>query len=775
MIFLRNMSLKSLIPLLVIILMLPFGIITIITSNMDVKKQLTATHMQIFQESLSHLAIELNHYEEKHDSKSIQRAISLAGINKSQKHLCLVNEQGIITSSTRFSWVGLKAKKVLTKFNPDVFKNVIMGDKRQFISNASLGAIYGYYPITTHPHNQLHNKKNYHYAVLYSEYDYNEQIHTLQKNQQNKLIAFLIGLVLISLILIFVLRQWLHKPLKEILNFIDNMQLHGGEAKLAVKGTRDVILLADTLSNMHRSLQASQAELGHTHSLLENLLNSVPDLIFYKDIEGYYLGCNQAFCNFAGKQSEKDIIGTTDFDMFDKQQAEFFRQKDQSMLASGKEQRNEEWVTYPDGKRVLLDTLKTPYYNKHKEIVGVIGISRNITATKELEEQFNQAQKMEAVGTLVGGIAHDFNNVLAGITGNLYLAKKKLLDNPDVAERLTNIEQLSLRAASMIKQLLTFARKDCVRIQELSLSSFIREAMTLLHTSVPENITFQEDLCTDPLFINGDATQLHQVLMNLINNARDAVEGIDHPCITMKLESFQPDQEFIEYHSNASKQSYAHISIQDNGCGIPKDALERVLEPFFTTKEQGKGTGLGLSMVFGAVKTHQGILAIDSIEGDGSTFHIYIPQIPGKDFTLIAPKHIKQAKAHGELILLVDDEQYVRETTAEVLETFGYKVLQAEDGLQAIDLFKKHQHDIAILILDVVMPKMGGVESAAHIRMINPNIPVIFVTGYDKEQILQLGGQASNSSVLGKPIQFDKLHRIISKKITPKGFQKKSS
>jgi len=763
--FLRNMSLKSLIPLLVIMLMLPFGTIVIMTSNIDAKKQLTATHMQIFQEGLSHLALELNRYGEKHDSNAIQRAISLAGVNRSQVHLCLINKQGIIVSSTRFAWIGLNAKKVIKHFDPNISNIVTKGDKSQFIPNSKLGEIHGYYPIKTHPHDQLYNKKNSQYAVLYSEYDYNEQIQALQKNQQKSLISFVIGLILISLILIFVLRRWLHKPLKEILMFIDHIQLHGEQSKLAVTGSREMVQLAETLSNMHSSLQASQSELSQTHSLLENLLNSAPDLIFYKNNKGVYLGCNQAFCNFAGKTSENDIIGLTDFDLFDKELAEFFHQKDQTMLRKGKEQRNEEWVTYPDGQQVLLDTLKTPYYNKNKEIIGVIGISRDITATKELEEKFNQAQKMEAVGTLVGGIAHDFNNVLAGITGNLYLAKKRLVDNPDVTKKLINIETLSLRAADMIKQLLTFARKDTVRMQQLSLSSLIEETIQLLHTSVPENIIFKENICTDPLIIKGDETQLQQVLMNLINNARDAVESTDQPCIMMTVESFQPDHEFVEYHPEASNKYYAHISIQDNGYGIPKDTLEHILEPFFTTKMPGKGTGLGLSMVFGAVKTHHGILDIESIEGDGSTFHIYIPVLQEKPPTQPEAKHIAETNAHGELILLVDDEAYVRETTAEVLEAFGYKVLQAEDGLQAIDVFKKHQHDIDIVILDVVMPKLGGVESAAHIRMINANIPIIFITGYDKEQMLKLDNQASNSAVLGKPIQFDKLHSIISQKL----------
>ncbi|MDQ6967171.1 MAG: response regulator, partial [Mariprofundaceae bacterium] len=323
----------------------------------------------------------------------------------------------------------------------------------------------------------------------------------------------------------------------------------------------------------------------------------------------------------------------------------------------------------------------------------------------------------------------------------------------------------SFRAAGMIKQLLTFARKDTVRMEELPLTSFIKEAMALLHTSIPENIAVQELLCSDPLFSKGDTTQLQQVLMNLINNARDALEDSDSPCITITTESFQANKTFLKKHSEATNKIYAHISIHDNGCGIPKSALEHILEPFFTTKSPDKGTGLGLSMVFGAVKTHQGILEVDSIEGDGSTFHIYIPQIPSKNFAPTAPKQLNEIKPHGELILLVDDEQYVRETTAEVLETLGYKVLQAEDGAQAIDVFKKHQHDINIVIMDVVMPNMGGVESAANIRMINANIPVIFVTGYDKEKMLDLGNQASNSALLSKPVQFDDLNNLISEKL----------
>lgn len=760
---LRNLHLGTLIPVLVILLMLPFGSAVIILSYIDANTNLAHTATQAFNDKLSNLSIELSRLSRKDDSKGMQRIISLAGANASLSHLSLIDKGGTILYSTRFAWRGLKAKDTIDEFNPAIFNTLQNKQLKDFSNDSKQHHIHAYYTVEIN--NPSPSSAN-NYAVLYGKFTYSAQAQDLWHKQLQKLSAFLFGLVLFSLFLIIILRRWFHKPLQEIFHFINLIEQGKEAGEINVKASKDISHLASALENMNKSLQQSQKSLAQTYSLLENLLDSVPDLIFYKNKKGIYLGCNQAFCDLVGESSIDNIVGMTDFDLFDKELAESLVQKDHLMLASGKQQQHEDSVTYPDGRKVLLSTLQTPYYDENKEIIGTIGISRNITATKELEEQFNQAQKMEAIGTLVGGIAHDFNNVLAGITGNLYLAKKKLVDHPNATKKLVTIETLSFRAADMIKQLLTFARKDTVRIQDLSLTSFIKEAMKLLHTSVPENIAFQEQLCTYPLFIKGDVTQLQQVLMNLINNARDAVEDIENPRITISLESFLPSHGFMKQHPDAVKQSYAHISIQDNGCGIPKDELEHIFEPFFTTKPPGKGTGLGLSMVFGAVKTHQGILDIESIEGDGSTFHLYIPQLPAKDFTLTVPKGIKHTKAHGEFILLVDDEQYVRETGAEVLETFGYKVLQAEDGLQAIDIFKKHQHDIAIIILDVVMPNLGGVEAAAHIRMINPNIPVIFVTGYDKEQMLKLGNQASNSSVIGKPIDFDKLHHIISEKIT---------
>lgn len=380
---------------------------------------------------------------------------------------------------------------------------------------------------------------------------------------------------------------------------------------------------------------------------------------------------------------------------------------------------------------------------------------------EEMECQFQQSQKMEALGTLVGGIAHDFNNMLAGSIGNVYLAKNAAKNNPIVIEKLKNIESISFRAADMIKQLLAFARKGSTSMEQLSLASYIKETLKLIRISVPENIQMHQEVCSDDLLIVGDATQLHQVLLNIITNARDAIEGIDNPCITVKLEPFQANDAFVEKHIRFRERAYAHLSLEDNGCGISADKLTQLFEPFFTTKEQGKGTGLGLAMVFGAIQSHQGLIEVESTEGKGSTFHIYIPLLEhGGNFS--APSEGQAiAQGDGETILLVDDERHVLETGQSVLVSLGYHVLTAMNGREAIEVFKTHAEKVDLCILDVVMPSMGGWQAAKSIREIDPEAKVIFSTGYDKDRQADI----ENETLLSKPFSIEAMSNLIREKL----------
>ncbi len=411
-----------------------------------------------------------------------------------------------------------------------------------------------------------------------------------------------------------------------------------------------------------------------------------------------------------------------------------------------------------DGSIYPALTSVSPLRNEAGEITHFICAQQDISDQQALEEKIRQSQKMEALGTLVGGIAHDFNNILAGMTGNLYLAKRKLEDRPDVLEKIKNVEKLNFRAADMINQLLTFARKNTVRMRPFSLAMVIKESLKLARVSIPENITLRHDISGVDLKINGDVAQLQQVLMILLGNSRDAVNEVSEPEIEVTLSEFEADAEFLQTHPDSVTHRFAKLTVEDNGNGISENHLEHIFEPFFTTKGVGKGTGLGLAMVYGVVHSHAGIVQVESIVGRGTVFSIYLPLLEAEQSFLydnLAPSELPEG--HGETILFADDDELVRKTGKSVLESLGYRVLEAVDGKEAMEIFLDNRDTVELLILDVIIPKMGAEEVVARVRELSPEIPVIFATGYDEEQVLNTPKKLPNSFVLTKPFSVQKL------------------
>ncbi|TLS77661.1 response regulator [Mariprofundus erugo] len=400
--------------------------------------------------------------------------------------------------------------------------------------------------------------------------------------------------------------------------------------------------------------------------------------------------------------------------------------------------------------------------------------ARDVTAHKELELQLHQSQKMEAIGTLVGGIAHNFNNNLAAMTGNIYLARLSSQDNSNTLKRLDSLDLLASRSADMIKQLLAFARQDRLSMKPLRLNRLLNHDIALTANLIQESIELRLDICTDEIMIRGDASQIQQALINLLINARDAVATIENPEILCSLQRYQADHAFHHRHPEIKGEQFARLSVQDNGCGIPGDALGKIFEPFYTTKDVDKGTGLGLAMVYGAIQAHGGVIDVTSSPHAGTTIDMYLPMIQEQEARNEEAGHIAPSIHHGagETILLVDDDTTVLHSTREVLLSLGFRVITAEHGIAALEQFEQQPESIRLLLTDIVMPKMGGIALAQAIRQRNNHLPVIFATGYDRKEALDAEAAISHSSVLSKPFSISRLSQAIHDSLLSAGQEK---
>ncbi len=432
-------------------------------------------------------------------------------------------------------------------------------------------------------------------------------------------------------------------------------------------------------------------------------------------------------------------------------------------ISSGKTWRGSMIDRCKDGHFYPVNMSVTPILDDQNEISAYVSIQQDMSLHQELEEKLRQSQKMEALGTLVGGIAHDFNNMLAAVKGHTYLARSGLHGADMLEKRLNHIESLADQGAEMIQQLLTFARKDKVEKRLLSLNQFMLDGYKLAKTIIPDNIEHVTDFCRDPLVIYGNTTQLQQVVMNLVNNACDAVAGVERPRISCSLSRFEADESFSRAHPDLQGSSFARIRICDNGIGINKERQAKIFEPFFTTKGVGEGTGLGLAMVYGAVSAHDGVIEVESEEGKGTSFYVYLLLSDREIGKVESEADMPAVSAGGETILLVDDDDSLRTTTREVLESLNYRVVEACNGEQALQLFEQQRQDIALIITDIVMPKMGGIDLMRLIRSADQTIPVIYITGYDggSEQAKSLGENSMVSCLINKPFSIPVLCRAI--------------
>jgi len=490
---------------------------------------------------------------------------------------------------------------------------------------------------------------------------------------------------------------------------------------------------------------------------------SAAEAIIVTDSHGRIEYVNPSFTEMSGYNLE-EVIGKKPSILKSDEDDLAFYESLWTTISSGRRWQGSLTDKRKDGTSYPVVVSVAPIKDDRGNITNYVAIQQDMSKERELEQQLVHAQKMEAVGTLVGGISHDFNNILAAIHGNLFLAKQELASPADVEERLDKIETLSFQGADMIRQLLTFARKDHVTFKPFQCNAFIREVFNLNQASIPENIDFSYRICDEELVVNGDSTQLQQALLNLLVNARHAVADTPAPRIECRLERYEADEDFVGRHPEIESSVFARLSVSDNGCGIPPEETDKIFEPFYTTKEVGHGTGLGLSMIYGAMLRHGGTIEVESEVGKGSIFHLYLP-IASSEAEVGENENHEIVSGSGETILLAEDAENIRETTSEVLKGVGYRVIEVKNGQEAIRKFKKRHSEIALVILDMIMPKMGGFETAKQIRMIDSDIPVIFITGYEANDIIQQAEKMERTVILPKPFSLNAMSRAIRKLI----------
>jgi PAS domain S-box-containing protein len=487
------------------------------------------------------------------------------------------------------------------------------------------------------------------------------------------------------------------------------------------------------------------------------LLDHARDAILVRDLQDRVVFWNRSAETLYGWTAE-EVVGKNVRDLLYQKDSTQFDQARRSLMETG-EWSGELLLVSKDGNDISVDSRWTLVRNEDKEPKAVLVIDTDITEKKKMEKQFLRAQRMESIGTLAGGIAHDLNNVLSPILMSLEVLKLKYIDQESQVW-LQILQASAERGASMVKQVLSFARGSEGKRVILQPKHLLRDVVKILKETFPKSINIQFNLPRDLRAINADPTQLNQVLMNLCVNARDAMP--DGGSIMIRAENTTVDENYAQMKLEAHAGDFVRIAVADTGTGMGPDVVDRIFEPFFTTKEVGRGTGLGLSTALTILKSHGGFVNVRSELGKGTEIAVYFPISVDRQEQVGAVGVGELPCGHGELILVVDDEESIRQITKSTLETFGYRVLVAADGAQALEQYATNRDDIAIVITDLLMPLMDGVATIRALRKLKPNVKIISVSGLADDAKTVEAARAGVETFLPKPYTAEQLLRALA-------------
>ena len=511
------------------------------------------------------------------------------------------------------------------------------------------------------------------------------------------------------------------------------------------------------LSHLNNGLKARTKQLLESEVQLRTLIKTLPDIVWWKDPDGVYMGCNPKFERFYGAK-QVDIVGKTDYDFVDSKLADFFREKDRAVIAAGEPSVNEEDITFADDGHVeLLETTKVPMFSPDGKLIGVLGVGRNITERRRSEQVLLNTQKMEAVGQLTGGIAHDFNNILAIIIGNLSMLKRELVADDKTSKRIETIQKSAQRAADLTRQLLSFSRSKADQQVVSDINQVLNDMDSLIVHSFTPAIEVKYEFASDLWRTEIDPGDFQDAVINLIINARDAMSGSGQ--LILQTSNCTLDEKVCILRPELEAGDYVQLAVTDTGEGISSAQQSHIFEPFYTTKEQGKGTGLGLAMVFGFIKRAGGCISVESEVGAGTNIRLYLPKCCGEmQIKEVAESDVMAEQHRGrETILVVDDEEALLVLARDVLEELDYRVLTAINGKQALKVLAK-EPEIALLLSDVLMPGgINGYELVESAMESYPDLKVLLASGYTSKSEIDKSQARFSANMLTKPYNLSEL------------------
>ena len=506
----------------------------------------------------------------------------------------------------------------------------------------------------------------------------------------------------------------------------------------------------------------SERTLIEKTNILNDILLNVPHYIFWKDVSGIYRGCSKSFAEITGLDSPESIIGKTDNELpWRNDDRLAYIKMDEAVITVGKPIINiEEPLRSSDGNISTILISKIPLKTSTGKITGVLGLALDITERKNLEQQLNQSEKMDILAQLSGGIAHDFNNMLGGIMGNADMLLTQLPQNSPYKDYVNLIIDGSEKASELVGKLMAFSRKtDSAKIKT-DLNDSLKDISTTLSRISKSNIAISTNFKSNTPFILADSPSLQSIFLNICVNSKEAMtEG---GSISISTENVYLDETYIKTCVNkVTPGDYIEVDISDTGSGIDKNIIDKIFDPFFSTKSDFNHQGLGLSTVFGNVKNLNGTINVFSEKGKGSSFRIYFPVLKTDTSKFSAEN---DSLIYGnDCLLLIDDEDIIRKTAYEQLLYLGYSTLMSDEGLRGINIYRAEKHRIAAVILDLIMPNQNGIDVYKKLLEINPEVKVLFTSGFSRDASLDEYLMSKNTGFIKKPFRLAPLSKAIAK------------